>query len=101
MKRGMALQIKGGTLTSDPFIEGKRYDKATRDYRRAVNAFNSGIAKLQEEVKFADKRRLEKTKHILLEFFLAEKAKAVNWVKMLDSSLEFVRTISPEDDVDQ
>jgi len=101
MNRGMALQIEGARLTLDPFIEGKKYDKATRDYRRAMNAFNSGSAKLQEELKYTDKRRLEKTKHILLEFFLAEKTKAQNRVKMLDASLEYIRSITPEDDVKQ
>jgi len=101
MMRGMSLQIEGARLTLDPFIEGKRYDKATRDYRRAMNAFNSGSAKLQEELKYTDKRRLEKTKHILLEFFLAEKTKAQNRVKMLDASLEYIRSITPEDDVKQ
>jgi len=101
MKRGMDLQVEGGRLTIDPFIEGKRYDKATRDYRIAMKAFNSGSAKLQEELKYTDKRRLEKTKHILLEFFLAEKTKAQNRVKMLDASLEYIRSITPEDDVKQ
>jgi len=77
----------------DPFIEGKRYDKCTRDYSSAVKAFHRGMGKLQRELNHLDQCRVEKTKRILLEYFLAEKAKAMMRIRTLDASLEEIQTI--------
>jgi len=56
---------------------------------------------LKEELRSTDKRRVERTKYILLDYFLAEKAKALTRVKMVDASIQYIKNIKPEKDAEQ
>merc|ERR1711933_212094 len=53
---------------------------------------------LFNKVVIEDKKRIDGIKTILIDYFLAEKAKAMNHVKLIQSSLEYIKGVDKEHD---
>ncbi|ETO27458.1 hypothetical protein RFI_09674, partial [Reticulomyxa filosa] len=97
----LTLQSKGETAPTDPFLLGKEFDHVQKEYTHHQKRYNEEMSRLFRELVLADGRRIDSMKLILVDYFLAEKAKAVNCVKMLESSLEYIKAIDRERDVNE
>ncbi|ETO35243.1 hypothetical protein RFI_01821 [Reticulomyxa filosa] len=94
-------QNKGEMAMTDPFLFGKEFDHAQKEYAHYQNKYNEEMARLFRELVLTDDRRVENMKTTLLDYFSAEKSKAVNCVKMLEASLEYIKAIDRERDVNE
>jgi len=82
----------------DPFLIGRGYDSAQRQYEAALREYNEEMTRLFNKMMVEDKKRIDGIKTILIDYFLAEKAKAMNHVKLIESSLEYIKCIDKEHD---
>ena len=60
--------------------------------------YNAEMSLLLKKVVVEDKKRIDGIKSILIDYFLAEKAKAMNQVKLIQSSLEYLKGIDKDYD---
>ena len=56
------------------------------------------MSRLFNKIIIEDKKRIDGIKTILIDYFLAEKAKAMNHVKLIESSLEYIKCVDKEHD---
>ena len=56
------------------------------------------MTRLFNKMMVEDKKRIDGIKTILIDYFLAEKAKAMNHVKLIESSLEYIKCVDKEHD---
>lgn len=60
--------------------------------------YNEEMTRLFNKMMVEDKKRIDGIKTILIDYFLAEKAKAMNHVKLIESSLEYIKCVDKEHD---
>ena len=82
LNESLTKQSNGERLDSDPFLVGKLFDVTQRDYRRAQAKYSEEMSRLFRELVLTDGRRIDSVKTVLVDYYLAEKAKAVNRVKV-------------------
>eukprot|EP00485_Elphidium_margaritaceum_P005740 CAMPEP_0202689414 /NCGR_PEP_ID=MMETSP1385-20130828/4681_1 /ASSEMBLY_ACC=CAM_ASM_000861 /TAXON_ID=933848 /ORGANISM="Elphidium margaritaceum" /LENGTH=616 /DNA_ID=CAMNT_0049344543 /DNA_START=104 /DNA_END=1954 /DNA_ORIENTATION=- len=82
----------------DPFLAGKAYDCAQTQYKQALTAYNEEMTRLFDKIVAEDKKRIDGIQSILIDYFLAEKAKAMNHMKLIESSLEYIKCVDKEQD---
>eukprot|EP00484_Ammonia_sp_Unknown_P029337 CAMPEP_0197029604 /NCGR_PEP_ID=MMETSP1384-20130603/9014_1 /TAXON_ID=29189 /ORGANISM="Ammonia sp." /LENGTH=701 /DNA_ID=CAMNT_0042458807 /DNA_START=35 /DNA_END=2140 /DNA_ORIENTATION=+ len=83
---------------TDPFLSGKAYHAAQKEYKAALSQYNEEMSELFNKIIAEDKKRIDGIKTILIDYFLAEKAKAMNHVKLIESSLEYIKCVDKEHD---
>ena len=85
----------------DPFMFGKSYDLCQRKYKLSLIEYNKEVSRLFSELIIADKNRMDGIKKILIDYFLAKKAKVINHCKLLESSILYIRNIDKDKDVNE
>eukprot|EP01084_Bolivina_argentea_P165890 288116_1 len=82
----------------DPFLTGKGYALAQMEYAACLKEYNLEMTRLFNTIIAEDKKRIDGIKTILIDYFLAQKAKAMNHVKLIESSLEYIKCVDKEQD---
>lgn len=99
MTKSVILASRGKSLETDPFLAARQYQLASASYKNCEIEYSSAMSKLFGEIITFDGRRIDEMKSILLDWFLAEKTLSVNRVKLIDTSLAYIKAIDREKDV--